>query len=151
MSAIHVSVSRLIAASPEAIYAILSDYHTGHPSILPRQYFKEIVVEEGGVGAGTVVRVAMEVMGSKQSYRLVVTEPEPGRVLAEADATAGTATRFVLEPVDGQQTKVTIITDARAATGVRGFMERLVNPPLMRRIYAEELQLLDEVVRRGRQ
>jgi hypothetical protein len=90
-------------------------------------------------------------MGSKQSYRLVVTEPEPGRVLAEADATAGTATRFVLEPVDGQQTKVTIITDARAATGVRGFMERLVNPPLMRRIYAEELQLLDEVVRRGRQ
>lgn len=150
MSDIHVSVSRIIAAPPEAIYAILSDYHTGHPSILPRQYFKEIVVEEGGVGAGTVVRVAMEVMGSKQTYRLVVTEPQPGRVLAEADAAAGTATRFVLEPVGEQQTRVTIATDARPSNGLRGFMERLVNPPLMRRMYDEELRLLEEVVRRGR-
>ena len=92
MSNIHVSVSRVIDAPADVIYGILSDYRAGHPSILPKPYFKELVVEEGGVGEGTVARVGMEVMGSQQTLRLRVTEPEPGRVLREEDAAAGVVT-----------------------------------------------------------
>lgn len=148
MSDMHVSVAREIAAPAAVIYAILSDYHTGHPSVLPPQYFKSLVVEEGGVGAGTVVRVDMEVMGVKQAYRLVVTEPEPGRVLAEADAAAGTATRFVLEPLGNDRTRLTISTTMRTSGGLRGRLERWLNPPIMRRIYSEELERIEAAARR---
>lgn len=145
MGRYHVEVSREINAPIQTVYRILSDYHVGHPSVLPRQYFKSLTVEEGGVGAGTVANVAMEVYGSKQSLRLTVTEPIPGRVLAEEDATAGVITRFKLEPLDDGRTRVTIATDFRDAGGLRGFFERLMNPAITRRIYREELALLDEV------
>lgn len=149
MSAYRVSVSQIIDAPAETIYAILSDYHTGHPSILPRQYFEGLTVEKGGVGAGTVVRADMNVMGNRQRFRLVVSEPEPGRVLAEEDTAAGALTHFILEPQSDGQTRVTIRSDFRSAGGLRGFVERLVNPSITRRIYGEELRLLNEVARHG--
>lgn len=144
-----VSVSRDIAAPVEALYNIVSDYHVGHPSILPPEYFKKLTVETGGKGAGTVARAEMDVMGSKQAFVLRVTEPVPGRVLAEEDAALGTLTRFTFDPLDDGRTRVTIATDARTAGGLRGFFERLMNPPITRRIYSKELELLEKAVRRG--
>ena len=44
--------SEVINAPPEKIYAIISDYHEGHPAILPSRYFTEIVVTAGGQGEG---------------------------------------------------------------------------------------------------
>lgn len=149
MSAYRVSVSQIIDAPAETIYAILSDYHDGHPSILPRQYFEGLTVEAGGGGAGTVVRADMNVMGNRQRFRLVVSEPEPGRVLAEEDTAAGVLTHFILEPQSDGRTRVTIRSDFRSAGGLRGFVERLVNPSITRRIYGEELRLLNEVARHG--
>ena len=43
-----------MAASRERGYSILADYREGHASILPPQ-FTSMVVEQGGVGAGTVI------------------------------------------------------------------------------------------------
>jgi hypothetical protein len=45
---------------------VLADYDTSHPAILPKRVFSDLVVEQGGVGAGTVVRVTMAAMGTKQ-------------------------------------------------------------------------------------
>ncbi len=39
-------------APPDRVYAIIADYHNGHPHILPKQ-FRNLTVEKGGVGAGT--------------------------------------------------------------------------------------------------
>lgn len=142
MSDLHVTVSRVIDAPADAIYAILADYERGHPSILPKPYFKELVVEQGGRGAGTVARVAMEVMGSRQTFRLRVTEPVPGRELVEEDEARGAITRFTLEPLPDDRTHVTIDTRMRPSGGLRGLMERWMNPPITRRIYAQELELL---------
>jgi hypothetical protein len=151
MAQYHVSESRIINASPETIYAILSDYHEGHPSILPQPYFKSLEVEEGGVGANTVLRVAMEVYGNKREFRLRVSEPEPGRVLMEEDPDAGTVTRFTLDPMADGRTRVTIASDFRAAGGLRGWLERLMNPAITRRIYEAELELLDQAASRREQ
>ena len=148
MGQYHVAVTEIIDAPVEVIYALISDYHHGHPSILPPQYFKELVVEEGGQGAGTVVRVVMEIMGNRQSFRLKVTEPVPGRVLVEEDAAAGTISRFTLDPLDDGRTRVTIATDVRAAGGLRGLIERWISPALLRRVYQDELHLLGEKARR---
>jgi hypothetical protein len=137
---IHVEVTETINARPEKIYSILADYNIGHPSILPKPYFTYLTVEKGGVGTGTVLRVGMEVFGVKKDYHLTVTEPQPGRVLKEADDEQGVVTHFTVEPVgNGEQSRVTIATDSRSAAGFKGFMERLVNPPVSRRIYKKEL------------
>lgn len=148
MGQYHVAVTGIIDAPVESVYALLSDYHHGHPSILPPQYFKEIAVEEGGQGAGTVVRVVMEVMGSRQSFRFTVTEPVLGRVLLEEDPLAGAITRFTLDPLADSRTRVTIATDARTAGGLRGLVERWLSPALLRRVYRDELHLLGEKLRR---
>lgn len=149
MSTYHVHESAVIDARPDRVYSIIADYTGGHQEILPRQYFKEMVVEQGGKGAGTVVRANMEVMGAKRFFRLFVTEPEPGRVIAEADAEAGVHTTFTVDPYhNGQQSRVTIASDFRASPGLKGVIERLFNPSITRRIYRTELQQLDEYARR---
>lgn len=143
MGEIHMEASKVIDAPAERIYAVLADYRTSHPAILPKAYFKGLRVEAGGVGAGTVVVADMEVYGVRRSYRLTVSEPQPGRVLAEADAAAGMATQFILEPVgDGRQTRLTIASDVRTSGGVQGWLERMMNPAIMRKIYNEELELI---------
>lgn len=148
MSQIHVEASRVVDARPETIYAILSDYRVGHPAILPEPYFGELNVLQGGQGAGTVVETTVTVMGIKQHYHLVVSEPQPGRVLMETDDAVGVTTTFTVEPVgNGSQTRVTIASDSRLSPGFKGFMERLMNPSVMHRIYNAELEKLAVYVR----
>lgn len=145
MGTYQVAVSATVNAPAAAVYALIADYHNGHPKILPPRYFKSLGVIEGGVGAGTVVDAEMEVFGVKAHYHLTVSEPAPGRVLQEEDRSVGTVTLFTVEPVNDTQSRVTIDTTMTAAPGVKGWIERLMNPPVMRRIYREELAQLDSV------
>jgi hypothetical protein len=143
MTNIHAEASAIIPASAEAIYRVLADYRHAHPHILPKPYFEEIVVEEGGQGAGTLFRLRMNVFGNRRDFREVVTEPVPGRVLVETDHATGQSSTFTLEPLaDGRQTRVTIATDFPARPGLAGLLERWLNPPITRRIFREELNLL---------
>ena len=146
MSHYEVSVSRVVNAPPEAVYAVFADYHEGHTAVLPKPYFTNMTVTKGGTGAGTEITVNMSVMGVKVVYNMVVTEPEPGRVLQEEDKAAGTVTTFTMWiPVNnGQAAHVTIHTRARTAPGIRGFLEKLTTPPISRKIYNEELDLLEQ-------
>ena len=57
---------RRVPAPPAEVYAILADYTEGHPHILPSAYFRNIEVEEGGVGAGTRIRFEMTVLGTSR-------------------------------------------------------------------------------------
>lgn len=94
-----------------------------------------------------MIDVYMDVFGVKAFYHMIVTEPEPGRVLVEEDKSAGVITTFTSDPVnEGGQTRVTIATKAKTSPGLRGMIEKLMNPPIMRRIYREELHQLAEVV-----
>jgi uncharacterized protein YndB with AHSA1/START domain len=144
MGNIHAAATSVIDAPPERVYAVLADYHRHHPNILPKLYFTGLRVEEGGVGAGTVVVADMDVYGSKRSFRLAVTEPEPGRVLAESDASAGIFTTFTVEPwAGGAKSRVTIASEAQASPGFAGWIEQLVNPLITARIYRAELGQLN--------
>lgn len=147
MSTIHAEATAVIDAPPTRVYAVLADYRNHHPHILPKPYFTGLRVEAGGVGAGTVVVADMDVYGTKRTFRLVVTEPQPGRVLAESDDAAGMSTTFTVEPLEGgSKSRVTIATDTRPSPGLQGWIERLVNPSIMRRIYRAELQQLNAYV-----
>lgn len=147
MSEIHAEGTAVINARPEEVYAVLSDYHVGHPAILPMPPFTKLTVEEGGQGAGTVVLVGMKIMGREQVIRGIVTEPEPGRKLVETYPESGIVTTFTVDPVnDGLQSRVIIATDARTSPGLQGFIERLMIPSFLSRVYKTELRQIDEYV-----
>lgn len=148
MNWIHAETSRVIDARPEELYAVVSDYHVGHPAIVPKAYFTELTVEEGGVGAGTIVRVRGQVFGQEFRLRQLVTEPEPGRLLVETDTETGQESSFRFEPLNGgKQTRVTIAAKFPPSPGFKGFMERLLNPPISRRMFQQELANLEDYVR----
>jgi len=149
MSTYPAQESAIIGAPAERVYEIIADYHEGHPAILPTRYFTNLKVLEGGQGVGTSIVVQMNVFGSKALLNLRVTKAEPGRLLVEEDEVTGTVTTFSLEPLADGQTRVTIATETRTSPGLRGLLEKVMNPPITRRIYREELQKLAEVATNG--
>jgi len=93
-----IRASAIIPARRERVYSLIANYRDGHPRILPKQ-FSNLVVEQGGVGAGTLIRFQMSLVGKKQTFRAAITEPEPGRVLVESYFdTDGMATSFIVDP-----------------------------------------------------
>ncbi len=143
----HTAAHAVIPATAGRIYAILVDYHQGHPQILPKKFFSRLEVEEGGIGEGTVIRVHVRQFGRERVIRMQVAEPEPGRMLTETDPESGLVTTFVVTPLlDGQSTQVTIATAWQPPRGIAGIFNRLVMPRMLRYVYAQELRQLAEYV-----
>lgn len=140
---ITASAERRIEAPASRVYAYIADFRQHHPNFLPSQ-FSGLVVEQGGVGAGTVHRFSLALGGRTASTRVRVDEPEPGRVLTESelDTARGMVTTFTVEPAPRGMSRVRIETTWETS-GPRGLVERLLAPPMLRRLYAEELRLLD--------
>ena len=128
------------------MYSLIANYNDGHPRILPKQ-FSGLMVEQGGVGAGTVIRFQMSVFGRKQTFRAAITEPEPGRVLVETSLDHnGTVTTFTVSPADAPaDSRVTISTELPVRTGLLGRIERTLSTLLLRPIYVKELENLARV------
>jgi hypothetical protein len=124
------------------VYAIIADYRRHHPNIVPPEYFTRLDVLEGGVGAGTRTKVEMEVLGKKQVFEQVVTEPEPGRVIRESNTDGSAVTFFTVEPSGAAESRVTIATDVTQRGGLQGLIERLLVLLLMPRIYRKEIERL---------
>lgn len=142
----RITASALIQAPARRVYAIIADYRGGHPLILPRPHFVSLSVEQGGVGAGTIVTFQMKVAGSLRTFHSVITEPEPGRVLVETDSSAGTVTTFTVDPRDnGRQAHVTITTDTEVRDGLFGKKQGWMTERLLRPVYLKELEQLAAV------
>lgn len=144
----HYEVARTtrISAPAKRIYEIISDYHVGHPSILPPQ-FRNMVVVKGGRGAGTQTHFEVRAFGRTQKIRHEVFEPEPGRVLMEKDLDSTTTTRFILEPVEGG-TDVTILTEMPLKPGIAGAIEKWLSTRFLLGLYKAELEKLKVVATR---
>jgi hypothetical protein len=135
-----------LKAAPRRVYDTIANYHSGHPRILPRQ-FSGLVVERGGVGDGTVVRFNVRVLGRTDTFRAVITEPEPGRVLVEQNiAGSDGITTFTVEPAGGgSESTVTIRTEMSARGGISGRIERWILTRVLEPMYREELRRLETV------
>ena len=138
-----ITATAVVPAQPRRVYAVIADYHNGHRHILPKE-FSELVVEKGGVGRGTIIRFQMSVFGRKQTFRAAISEPEPGRVLAETDLDAnGAVTTFVVDPDPGSgHSRVTIRTELSVRQGIAGKIVRFLSTRLLHSMYKRELGLL---------
>jgi hypothetical protein len=143
MSRIHVEAERVVNARAKEVYDFMSDYRTRHPSILPPENFLGYQVETGGQGAGTIVQFRVRAGGRDRLYRMEVSEPDPGRVLAERDTTSSLVTTFRFAPLaDDSQTRVRISTEWEGSGGIGGFFERTFAPGVLRSVYSKELNRL---------
>ena len=141
-----ISVSAIIPARRERVYSLIANYNDGHPRILPSQ-FKSLVVEQGGVGAGTIIRFQMSVLGRTETLRAAITEPEPGRVLVETGLDANVAvTTYTIDPGGAPaDSRVTISTELPVKSGFLGKVERALTTLMLRSMYVKELQNLARV------
>jgi hypothetical protein len=138
---ITASAERRIDAPAGRVYAYIRDFREHHPKFLPSQ-FSNLVVESGGIGAGTVVSFDLTLGGRTRSSRIRVGEPEPGRVLIESDPSRRLLTTFTVDATPDGASIVRIDT-VWHADGLGGIVERLLAPRMLRRLYHTELTLLD--------
>jgi hypothetical protein len=144
---IQVEATQVFEAQPAAVYGVIADYRVSHPAILPKA-FTELVVEQGGYGAGTVLHGAVQVWGRSYPFHQIVSEPEPGRVLQETDLETGQITQFIFEPLDGgRRTQLTIVSHFPPSPGLLGWLERWTKPAVVRRLYRQELAQLAAYLR----
>jgi hypothetical protein len=141
----QVSKTVHVSAPPSRVYDIISDYRNGHPRILPPQ-FRNLVVEHGGRGAGTLISFQMKAFGQTMSFRHEVLEPEPGRVLVEKDRDNDSKTTFIIEPAQGGS-QVTITSDLISRPGLAGKIEQFLSKRFLRGVYDAEIRKLDALAR----
>jgi len=134
-----------VRAPADRVYELIADYRTGHPRIIPPKYFQNLLVEQGGRGAGTVITYDMKLLGRVTKARARVTEPEPGRVLVETVDERNFITTFRVDPTGAHACIVTISTVVPTRRGLIGALERLFVRALLAPVYRDELALLDRV------
>lgn len=148
-SNLRVAASAEVGGAARDVYHMIADYRSGHPRIIPPRYFRNLQVEHGGYGAGTLIRCEMVAFGSTYQARSHVTEPEPGRVLVETDLEKSAVTTFVVDPLGSSRSMVTLSIDLPMRSGMLGALERLITRRFLRRAFAAELRQLDEQIRIG--
>lgn len=146
MGQVRASTERQVAAPADDVYAFLRDYRERRPRILPPNYL-DYAVEEGGTGAGTVVRYRLQAGRRERPYRVEVSEPGDN-TLVESDTDSSLATTWAVRPADGGSV-VQVETRWEGASGIGGFFERRFAPPALRRIHDDLLSRLDDAVASG--
>jgi len=145
MDELHAAETARLAVASDVVYRCIADSENHHHRFLPAS-FSDFRVEEGGYGAGTVHSFTVRAAGNKQRMRMRVDEPDPGRVITETSLDRDMVTTFTVTP-DGDGCHVRIETRWQPARGIVGVLERWFAPRLMRRIYREELGLLESYAR----
>jgi hypothetical protein len=143
---VHVETERRIAAPADLVYRLIADYATHHPAILPPA-FSNLIVEQGGVGAGTIISFDLRLGGRSRRMRARIDEPAAGSLLRETDLDTGAETSFIVAP-DGDGSLVRIRTAFASAKGIQGWIERRFAPGMLRKLYDQELARLDDYARR---
>jgi hypothetical protein len=150
MSEIRARTQALVPAPPAMVYDLIADYQRSHPEMLPPRYFRNLKVEEGGVGAGTRITFEMTSFGTVRRFEMRITEPDPGRVLVETDVVSGVATSFRVDPAPGGQGSLVTISTRYRKSGVAGWVESWLAPRFLRTVFDAQLRLLAEQATRLR-
>jgi hypothetical protein len=151
MRQVKVKVTDVLKARPEDVYATIADYRQGHPYIIPQENLYDLQVEQGGYGEGTIIRFKSRMLGTEQSHRQRISEPEPGRVLVEQeiDAVQNVTDTFTVIPLEqGQKTHIEISVAMDVSSGFKGFIERIAVLSIFPSMLRKELKLLEAVAQK---
>lgn len=136
MGQVSASSTVLINAEPDAVLAAVADYQTVRPKILSSHY-RDYQVLEGGQGAGTVATWKLQAT-EKRVRDVKATVDVAGHAVIEKDANSSMVTNYTVAPA-GPGASVTVKTSWQGAGGVKGFFEKTFAPLGLRKIQAEVL------------
>jgi ribosome-associated toxin RatA of RatAB toxin-antitoxin module len=144
MPEIYVTHERAVGAPAHLVYSLIADMKNHHSNFLP-DCFSPLTVEKGGYGDGTVISFTMRLGGQTTAATSDIAEPEPGRVLTERVRQSGLLTTWTVTPTAAG---CTVRLESRwHAGGLGGLLQWLVAPGMLRKVYDEELRLLDAYAR----
>lgn len=141
MALVSVIAEGPVRAPARLVYELISDFREHHPNFMPPA-FSGLEVEQGGVGSGTIITFTATVLGRERRYRLRIGETDPGRVMRELDTLSDMVTTWTVTP-SGDTCRVQIETRWEGAEGAAGFLERMLVPRALRKIYLDGLHRLD--------
>lgn len=141
---VHADAEGSVAAPATDVLAFLADYRR-RPEILPANY-QDYRVDEGGTGAGTVVRYRFKAGPRERDYRMRAETPDPA-TLVERDLGSTLVTTWRVSP-EGEGSRVRVDTEWQGASGVGGFFERTFAPKALSRVHADTLTRLAAAVAR---
>ncbi|MBG0831452.1 SRPBCC family protein [Planomonospora sp. ID67723] len=133
-----------VPADPRML-EIIGDY-TGSRRRILTEHFSAYEVLKGGQGEGTLVRWKIAV-GRWRVYDCLmsVTRPDDATVI-ERDTNSSMMVTWAV-PQDGGQAHVAVQIVWDSADGVAGIAERIFAPARIHRIYAQQLQNLEVLLR----
>jgi hypothetical protein len=134
---LRAAATRSIGVPPARVLEFLRDYHR-RPEILTEHY-RGYHVEQGGTGAGTVLRYTQHSPGRSRDFRLHVEESDDG--LVERDAESSFVSTWTVLPT-ATGSSVMLEGAWEGAGGIGGFFEKLFAPVSLRRIYGRVLDKL---------
>jgi Polyketide cyclase / dehydrase and lipid transport len=137
MTKLYVKSERLVNHPTDFVHNLFADFVNHHPKFLPPQ-FTELQLEAGGYGAGTVYNFTSLFGGQVRAFKMLVSEPQPGKVMIEHDQLSTLETTFTFTP-EGTRTRITFETVWESAGGLMGALEAWFAPAMMRRLYQDEL------------
>jgi uncharacterized protein YndB with AHSA1/START domain len=145
MSQVTATAHRTFSATPEQVFAALSDYEGARRKLLT-EHFSDYEVREGGQGAGTIVHWKLAATSKRvRDCLLSVSTPDEG-TLRERDANSSMVTTWTVSPT-AEGTEVRVETTWNGASGIGGFFERTFAPAGLKRIYDEQLTKLEAALR----
>jgi hypothetical protein len=139
MGEVRATATRVVPGSPAAAWEVLADLQR-RQRILPSAW-RDLVIEQGGRGAGTVYRATLVAGGRERVYRMVLEEPVPGRQLVEQDQRSSLRTTYEVAEDPGG-CRVTVQTTWQGASGIGGFFERRFAPRALAGIHQALLENL---------
>ncbi|WP_131784522.1 SRPBCC family protein [Protofrankia symbiont of Coriaria ruscifolia] len=143
MAEIKVTVDRVVTAAPATVIEALGDYKGVRAETWP-ETITDYEVLEGGTGAGTRIRYRLHATRRRiRNVEAVVSAPEPGRSLAEADQNSSLRTVWTVQPAGSGTTRVSVETSWAGASGIGGFFERTFAPIGIRKLYNGVLDKLE--------
>lgn len=143
MPNVTAEAQRHIPVPSEVVYLCIADFKNHHGNFLPKAFI-DYKVEEGGFGAGTIISFKGKFGGNLRHFRTQFEEPVPGRVLVERDLLSTLVTTTTITPDGEEACTVRFSTVWEPAPGFMGWMERLFAPAMLRRIFAQELKMLED-------
>ncbi|MFC0082663.1 SRPBCC family protein [Aciditerrimonas ferrireducens] len=147
MGEVRAEARQVVPGTPQAAYDHLADL-AKRRALLPEAW-RDLAVEQGGRGAGTVFRVTLVAGGRERQYRMALEEPEPGRRLLERDLGSSLRTTYTLEPAPGGGCEVQVVTTWQGASGIGGFFERRFAPRALAQVHQALLANLAAALRGG--
>ncbi|WP_131744799.1 SRPBCC family protein [Frankia sp. Cppng1_Ct_nod] len=135
MAQIKVVVERVVTAAPAAVLDALGDYKGVRAEAWP-EMITDYEVVEGGTAAGTRIRYRLHATRRRiRNVDAIVSAPDPGRSLLEADQNSTLRTVWTVLPAAAGASQVSVETSWAGAGGVGGFFERTFAPIGIRKLW----------------